>query len=146
MIIVSRIIHVKVDRRLNVTNKFKYQRRLSSRLAIVMFRGTPCTNTKIMELRASQILQTVDSHFYKITCHNWQLSSSHYSHPHPSPALINILIGLKETLSWNLGSLRKLGLNPQFFFITTGNSNDRKWRRWGQKSWVLVSDSLFPLS
>ena len=42
MIIVSRIIHVKVDRRLNVTNKFKYQRRLSRRLAIVMFRGTPC--------------------------------------------------------------------------------------------------------
>ena len=42
MIIDSRIIHVKVDRRLNVTNKFKYQRRLSSRLAIVMFRGTPC--------------------------------------------------------------------------------------------------------
>ena len=41
MIIVSTIIHVKVDRRLNVTNKFKYQRRLSSRLAIVMFRGTP---------------------------------------------------------------------------------------------------------
>ena len=43
MIIVSRIIHVKVDRRLNVANKFKYQRRLSSRLATVMFRGTPCT-------------------------------------------------------------------------------------------------------
>ena len=42
MIIVSRIIHVKVDRRLNVTNKFIYQRRLSSHLAIVMFRGTPC--------------------------------------------------------------------------------------------------------
>ena len=42
MIIVSRIINVKLDRRLNVTNKFKYQRRLSSRLAIVMFRGTPC--------------------------------------------------------------------------------------------------------
>ena len=42
VIIVSRIIQVKVDRRLNVTNKFKYQRRLSSRLAIVMFRGTPC--------------------------------------------------------------------------------------------------------
>ena len=42
MIIVSRIIHVKVDRRLNVKNKFKYQRRLSNRLAIVMFRGTPC--------------------------------------------------------------------------------------------------------
>ena len=36
MIIVSIIIHVKVDRRLNVTNKFIYQRRLSSRLAIVM--------------------------------------------------------------------------------------------------------------
>ena len=43
MIIVSRIIHVIVDSRLNVTNKFKYQRRLSSRLPIVMFRGTPCT-------------------------------------------------------------------------------------------------------
>ena len=42
MIIVS-IINVKVDRRLHVTNKFKYQRRLSSCLAIVMFRGTPCT-------------------------------------------------------------------------------------------------------
>ena len=46
MIIVSRIIHVKVDRRLIVTNKFKYQRRLSSRLAIVMFRGTPCIRTE----------------------------------------------------------------------------------------------------
>ena len=44
MIIVSRIIHVKLDRRLNVTNKFKYQRRLSSHLPIVMFRGTPCTS------------------------------------------------------------------------------------------------------
>jgi len=43
VVIVSRIIHVKVDRRLNVTNKFKYQRRLSNRLAIVMFRGTPCS-------------------------------------------------------------------------------------------------------
>ena len=42
MIIVSRIIHVKVDRRINVKNKIKYQGRLSSRLAIVMFRGTPC--------------------------------------------------------------------------------------------------------
>ena len=40
MIIVSRIINVKVDRRINVKNKIKYQRRLSSRLAIVMFRGT----------------------------------------------------------------------------------------------------------
>ena len=29
--------------RLNVTNKFKVQRRLSNRLATVMFRGTPCT-------------------------------------------------------------------------------------------------------
>ena len=43
MIIVSRIINVKVDRRLNVTNKFIYKRRLSSRYAIVIFRGTPCT-------------------------------------------------------------------------------------------------------
>jgi len=42
VIIVSRIIHVKVDRRLNVTNKFKYQRRVSNRFPIVMFRGTPC--------------------------------------------------------------------------------------------------------
>ena len=47
MISVSRIIHVKVDRRLNVTNKFKYQRRLSSRLPIVMFRGTPCTSNPL---------------------------------------------------------------------------------------------------
>ena len=42
MIIVSRIMHVKVDRRLNDTNEIKDQRGLSSRLAIVMFRGTPC--------------------------------------------------------------------------------------------------------
>ena len=42
VIIVSRIIHVKVDRRINVKNKFKYQRRLSSRLAMFMFRGTTC--------------------------------------------------------------------------------------------------------
>ena len=42
MIVVSRIIQVKVDRGLNVKKKIKYQRRLSSRLAIVMFRGTPC--------------------------------------------------------------------------------------------------------
>ena len=48
MIIVSRIMHVKVDRRLNVTNKFKYQRRLSSRLAIVMFRGTPCIKVSFL--------------------------------------------------------------------------------------------------
>jgi len=40
VIIVSRIMHVKVDKRLNDTNKIKYQRRLKSRLAIVMFRGT----------------------------------------------------------------------------------------------------------
>ena len=51
MIIVSRIIHVKVDRRLNVTNKFIYQRRLSSRLAIVMFRGTPCIWYHIVHTR-----------------------------------------------------------------------------------------------
>ena len=50
MIIVSRIIHVKVDRRLNVTNKFKYQRRLSSRLPIVMFRGTPCISQDFREV------------------------------------------------------------------------------------------------
>ena len=43
MILVSRIIHAKEDRSLNVTNKFKYQRRLPSRLAIVMFRGTLCS-------------------------------------------------------------------------------------------------------
>jgi len=52
VIIVSRIIHVKVDRRLNVTNKFKYQRRLSSRLPIVMFRGTPCIRIEKSELGA----------------------------------------------------------------------------------------------
>ena len=53
MIVVSRIIHVKVDRRLNVTNKFKYQRRLSSRLPIVMFRGTPCIKVQKGERETS---------------------------------------------------------------------------------------------
>ena len=33
----------KVGSRLNVTHKFKVQKRLSSRLATVMFRMTPCT-------------------------------------------------------------------------------------------------------
>ena len=32
-----------------MSNKFKYQRRLSSRLAIVMFRGTPCRLTRSLE-------------------------------------------------------------------------------------------------
>ena len=57
MVIVSRILHVQLGLRLIVTNKFKYQRRLSSlqssyychvswdtlssRLATVMLRGTP---------------------------------------------------------------------------------------------------------
>ena len=40
--IVSRIIYVKVGLRLNVRNEFKVLRWLSSRLATVMFRGTPC--------------------------------------------------------------------------------------------------------
>ena len=40
--IVSGIIRVKVGCRLNVTNKFKVERRLLIRLASVMFRGTPC--------------------------------------------------------------------------------------------------------
>ena len=39
---ISRIIHVKVGWRLNVSNKFRVQRRLSNRLATVMFLGTPC--------------------------------------------------------------------------------------------------------
>ena len=56
MIIVSRIIHVKVDRRLNVTNKFKYQRRLSSRLPIVMFRGTPCMFVGFNSLHGEKII------------------------------------------------------------------------------------------
>ena len=59
MIIVSRIIHVKVDRRLNVTNKFKYQRRLSSRLAIVMFRGTPCTYIFTIKCRRPLIVKKI---------------------------------------------------------------------------------------
>ena len=41
VVIVSRIIHVKVGWRLNVTNKFQDQRRLSSLLGTVRFRGTP---------------------------------------------------------------------------------------------------------
>ena len=42
MIIVSGIMHVKEGGRLNVTNYLKVERRLSIRLASVMFRGTPC--------------------------------------------------------------------------------------------------------
>ena len=60
MIIVSRILHVKVDRRLNVTNKFKYQRRLSSRLAIVMFRGTPCIKNFVQILIYSNTTKIVE--------------------------------------------------------------------------------------
>ena len=60
MIIVSRIMHVEVDRRLNVTKKFKYQRRLSSRLSIVMFRGTPCTlRNKYQKLVSVQFIPVV---------------------------------------------------------------------------------------
>ena len=36
---------LKYDLQLNNTNKFKVQRRLSSRLATVMFCGTPCIST-----------------------------------------------------------------------------------------------------
>ena len=55
MLIVSRNIHVKVDRRLNVTNKFKYQRRLSSCLAIVMFHGTPFTLVERRQRRFGRV-------------------------------------------------------------------------------------------
>jgi len=65
VIIVSRIIHVKVDKRLNVTNKFKYQRRLSSRLAIVMFRGTPCTLIYLVYLGVKPIFYFYDVLFKK---------------------------------------------------------------------------------
>ena len=41
MIIVSRIIHVKVDRRLNVTNKFKYQDDFQVVLLLSCFVGHP---------------------------------------------------------------------------------------------------------
>ena len=47
MVVVLRIIHVEVGLRLNVKNKFQNQRRLSSRLATVMFCGTPCTSSGI---------------------------------------------------------------------------------------------------
>ena len=60
MIIVSRIMHVKVDRRLNVTNKFKYQRRLSSRLPIVMFRGTPCIFCKYKYIESRSLLIVIN--------------------------------------------------------------------------------------
>ena len=39
---VSRIIHVKGRRRLKISNKLNFQRRLSIPLATVWFRGTPC--------------------------------------------------------------------------------------------------------
>ena len=60
MIIVSRIIHIKVDRIINVKNKFKYQRRLSSRLAIVMFRGTPCSKKSIEKLSRRHLINSFD--------------------------------------------------------------------------------------
>ena len=72
MIIVSRIIHVKVDRRLNVTNKFKYQRRVSNRFPIVMFRGTPCkyihmyvccVATRIRKSNSRQLNLTISLHY-----------------------------------------------------------------------------------
>jgi len=53
MIVVSRIIHVKVDRRLNVTNKFKYQ-------AFVMFRGTPCSIKPIEKLLRRHLIKSFD--------------------------------------------------------------------------------------
>ena len=65
MIIVSRIIHVKVDGRLNVANKFKYQRRLSSRLAIVMFRGTPCSRKLIEKLSRRHLINSSDAFVIK---------------------------------------------------------------------------------
>ena len=68
MIIVSRIIHVKVDRRLNVTIKFKYQRRLSSRLAIVMFRGTPCSIKLIEKLSRRHLINSSDVFVICIRC------------------------------------------------------------------------------
>ena len=46
MDIVSRITHVKEGCRLNVTNKFKVQRQLSSRFDNVMLVGTPCTSVE----------------------------------------------------------------------------------------------------
>ena len=57
-------MHVKVDRRLNVTYKFKYQRRLSSRLPIVMFRGTPCIYKYIFSGNPSQ-------YNYRVTHKGW---------------------------------------------------------------------------
>ena len=72
MIIVSRIIHVKVDRRLNVTNKFIYQRRLSSRIAIVMFRGTPC----ICDLKASSSKAKINENFANYFLKTQKLTTS----------------------------------------------------------------------
>ena len=70
MIIVLRIMHGKVDRRLNVTNKFKYQRRLSSRLPIVMFRGTPCTWFRVH--------RSIVAGFVANSCPVWYLERSLY--------------------------------------------------------------------
>ena len=76
MIIVSRIIHVKVDRRLNVTNKFKYQSRLSSRLPIVMFRGTPCILVYILPI----VGQTAGQNGLKffLDTHGWPWSGNRF--------------------------------------------------------------------
>jgi len=45
VVIDSKVIHDKVGWRLNVNNKFQDLRRLSIRLATVMFMGTPCIRT-----------------------------------------------------------------------------------------------------
>ena len=45
MVIDSKVINDKVGWRLNVKNKFQDLRRLSIRLATVMFMGTPCIRT-----------------------------------------------------------------------------------------------------
>ena len=84
MIIVSRIIHVKVDRRLNVTNKFKYQRRLSIRLAIVMFRGTPCIKIYICYIIQTKIKHLSHSSHGLVENFTWKYSS-YFLDPNPLP-------------------------------------------------------------
>ena len=102
MIIVSRIIHVKVDRRLNVTNKFKYQRRLSSHLAIVMFRGTPCIKLLVLvgfDLHFPLISGIYKLNLMKALLHTFQLSPCFISYKDMKKKSEFILSNIKNSFT-----------------------------------------------
>ena len=81
---VSRIIPVKVGIQLNVLNRLKVQWQLSSCLATVMFRGTPCT---IKRIRV-QILyvEPIAGVLYRIDLGNHWTSEHQVNPVHPKTA------------------------------------------------------------